>query len=533
MDLVQHFAPSLLLAHVICPLFVGLLLTSGHIKSNRIAQQIATGVNLLLAALSILLLVSLFQGAALERSLPGATSEIRFSWPPSNDGASPPLMGRVTWAIVPENAPFLCLLPWLSLTVQLFTTTAESGFRRTGMNLMLLGTLGLFTVSTDVGSLLSGAFFSVLLVSLLVARHGTPLKRSAASLFLIIQMTGLMLFAAGLAIFVANAGAIRSAPHGLPGNGSTTLPELAAIIQSAVHQHPAAEQLWGEYRTLPSWLVLCGIVIMGAAFPMQVWVSEVSDSAALGERLWLLGWVKAALLVGLRWLSLLDPEALRSFGMWGLAISIAGALFASSLLLAQAYLPRLQSSGLLWTQQVALISAFAATRDLDQWLIPLLISHMAALVLFIITLTMISERYFSPELTSFQGLSARADWLTPVLATCMLTLTLSPLGLGLLHAWLATATLLGSETWWGALLRLIYLMANLLALAGLARITQQLCTGTFRSPEMAPGLRERACLPEPTATLQLSRVQTMLMFGWGTTAIVAAFALQSIRLFSR
>ncbi|WP_437228095.1 hypothetical protein SH661x_000718 [Planctomicrobium sp. SH661] len=514
MDILQHLAPYLLQALVLCPIGAGLLLACGMTRSLKTAQQIALIVQLLLAVCSLGLLPVAFAG-------PRFTVEVGWALPGS--GHDPQFIDHVVWGVVPVTAVFLSLLPWLAMTAQAFTAESRQTTSRIATYLLLTGALALFIVGRDLGSLLSGAFFAILLIAFSIARNGIEDKRASASLFLSVQTLGLILLAAGLAMFMSTAAAIRSAPQGVPGESSATLTTLTEIIHTAIENHPAAEQLWGEYRTLPAFLVLAGIVVMGAGFPMQVWMSEVSATSSLPERLWLLTWVKAVFLIGLRLLVEIDAGALRDFAWWGLSISIPGALFVSSLLFSQAYLPRLQSSAVAWTQQILLIGAFAVTAELNQWLVPMLICQTAALTLFTIALTTISERFRSVEISSFQGLIHRASWLLPTLITCLLTLTLTPHALGLMQAWLATVTLQGSETWWGSTARLLYLLADILALAGLARVTRQLCTGNLRLPEMSPGLRERVEIVSPAVSLDLSRWQTVLVWGWAILALAPAF----------
>jgi len=537
MELMQLNASYLLLFHVICPFVCGLLLFSNSSKPyRRGANSLTIGLHLLLVTTSLGLLI-LMLGRLVQT---GAPVPIRLDIPislslftiSSGSGTSPELMSRLVWGIDLESAIFLCLLPWLSLTAELFTTTAQRSLNRTAANLLLLGSLSLFVVGWDLGTLLCGGLVTILLIALLVVQHGGEGKRVSTNIFLTIQICGLLLLASSLGMFVASAGIVPSAPIDLPGKSSTVLPEVADRIQTAVATHPASSRLWDEYRLLPSGLMLCSLLIMAAGFPIQVWLSEVSESAALGERLWLVVWVKAVLFIGLRLLNTLDPEALQTFGWWGLMISILGAIFVASLILSQAYLPRIQSSGLAWTQQMALIAAFCAAHSLNSWLVPLLICQTAGLVLFSVALTLISERYQSVEIASFRGLAQRAGWLLPVLLICLLTLTLTPFSLGLTESWLVSATLQNGEDHWGSLLRLIYLLADLLALAGLARVTQQLCTGPLRLPEMSPGLRERAQLPPPTTTLNLSGSQLCLLAVWGALAIAAASSPPVLRIFN-
>jgi len=543
MELMQRSASYLFSFHVICPFVCGLLLLSRSPKPHsRTSNSLTIGVHLLLATTSLCLLVLMLGRLVQTGELAPIRLDIPISIPvstpifapsPSSEpGDSLELMDRLVWGVDLESVIFLCLLPWLSLSAELFTAVEGRSLRRTAANLLLLGSLGLFVVGWDLGSLLCGGLVTILLMTLLVVQHGGEEKRTSANVFLTVQICGLLLLASSLGMFVASAGIVPSAPVDLPGKSSTVLPDVAEKIQTAVTTHPASAQLWGEYRLLPSGLMLCSLLLMAGGFPIQVWLSEVSESAALSERLWLVIWVKAVLFIGLRLLTALDPEALQTFGWWGLMISIPGALFVASLILSQAYLPRIQSSGLAWTQQMALITACCAPHSLNAWLVPLLICQTAGMVLFSIALTLISERYQSVEISSFQGLAQRSGWLLPVLIVCLLTLTLSPLSLGLMDSWLVSATLQTSESNWGSLFRLIYLLADLLALAGLARVTQQLCTGPLRSPEMSPGLRERAQLSPPTTSLSLSGMQLCLLTVWGVLAIVAALFLPMLRVFS-
>lgn len=529
MESVQRLAPYLLLFQVLFPFVSGSLLIVRPLGSGRALRCGVAAVHLCLAVTSLALLGSVF----LLPSAGAASAALQFTIPLLPGSHPLPLMRDLAWMLDLESAAFLSLIPWVALSAQIFTTEQEQTASQLAGNLFLTGSLSLFLVAGEVASLMCGAGFSVLLISSRLIRFGGVDKRTSASQFLTLQFIGGGLLAISLGMFAASAGLIRSAPQERPGSSTFNLMELGHLIQGSIASHPAAEQLWGESRVLPSCLMLCGLLIMAGGFPMQVWLSEVGASAALGERLWLVAWVKCVLLVGLRLLMALDPEALRSFGWCGLVISIPGALFVASLLLSQAYLPRIQSSGLAWTQQVALIAVFSATRDLQIWLVPLLICHLAALMLFTIGLSTISERYRSVEISSFQGLSSRTGWLLPVLLVPLLTLTLSPFALGLMEVWLVSATLQGSQQVFGSMLNLLFLLADLLAVAGLARILRQLCTGPLRLPEMSPGLRERTPLAAPVATLTFSVGQCLVLGAWSVLAILAAFSfplLQALTL---
>jgi len=519
-EFAQRLTPGLLLFQLLAPWIAAIVLSFPRFRVDRKTEWLVFLVHLLLAVSGLVLagcVLFLSHSESVTVTVP-----IEFVVPLGNVSSTSSLLSHLVWELDSPAAFWMCLIPWIAISAQIFSTEMIATSSQITGHLWLTASLNLFIAAGDVGSLAVGAGATILFLAARIAWFGGDDKRNTAVQFLMLQLSGLMLMVAGLGLFVASASLIRSAPFGPPRPSSFSFPELESFLQTAITNHPAAEQLWGEYRVLPSALMLLGIMMMAAGFPMQVWLSESSASAALGERLWQLAWVKGVLFTGLRLLAALDPEALHSFGWWGLIISIPGAIFVSSLLFSQAYLSRMQSSCLAWTQQLGLIAAFTATQHLELWLVPLLFSQLAGMVLFTVALTTISERYRSVEMASFQGLSARAGWLLPVLATCMITFTLTPLGIGLIQGWLVSTTLQGTESLAGTLLRGGYFLANLLALGGLVRITHQLCTGPLRLPEMAPGLRERTQLPASIVTLQLSRGQLILLAAWGVLAVVMA-----------
>jgi len=528
MELPQQFPSFLLLFHLLLPGVASYSLLTGRFKPSGDAIRLTTTfTSLALGLTSLLLLVCVTAFPQLQTS----AGEIQCVIAIPGDFLRPGMMDQINWGISPPSALFLCLLPWLTLTIQLFQRRSETTSLQSGCHLLLLGSLGIFIASQDIGSLLSSGAMCILLISFLIARNGVEEKRSGAGLFLSIQMTGLLIFAAGLAMFLAGAAAVRSAPYGTPGISSSSIPGLVEIVQTAMAEHPAVLPLWEEYRLLPAGLTLLGIVIMAAGFPMQVWLSEVSASASLGERLWLLAWVKGVLFTGFRLLQEIDPVAFSLFSLWGLAISIFGALFVSSLLFSQAYLPRLQSSALAWTQQLAFMSAFAAMQPFPNWLTSILVCHLAGMVLLTIALTTLSERSQSVEISSFRGLMGRAPWMQGVLVSCMLMLTLTPLSLGFFQGWLTSTALLQADTTWSSVYRVCFVVANLLALAGLARVTQLLCTGPLRLPEMAPPLRERTSQGTSTISLEFSLGQKTVLIFWALLGILVGVLFPVVMIF--
>lgn len=514
MELVRLIAPPLLLFHILCPLVVGLLMASGAIRSPVHARRIALGTNLVLTGTALALFALLIRSP-----LPGITS-IQFVGTLPAIAPSSDLVQRVVWGLVPATGGLLCLIPWVAITALLFTPADQFSVSRQRSQMLTVGALGILIVAWDIGSMLTGTLLAAALIAEQICHYGGENRRPASRLFMTMQTIGGVLFAAGTSMIIASLAVVRAAPRGVPGDSVTSLPELTSLLQGALEAHPAALQLWGEYRSVPCVLMLLGIGMMGAIFPLQVWMSEVNDSASLSERLWLIFWVKAILLVGLRWLQLLVPETLHGMAWWGLAISAPGAVFIASLLFSQAYLPRIQSSALMWTQQLGIMAALAATNDFETWMGALLVSQLAGLVLLTLTLTTITDRFRSIELASYQGLSGQAGWIAPALVSCCLVLTLTPLGLGLLNLWLLTATLQGSGVPGEFLLRICFFTANLLALAGLVRVTRTLATGDRRVPEMSPVLRERIGLPPAASSLSLSGLQTFILMTWGMIALV-------------
>jgi hypothetical protein len=514
MELMQLIAPSLLLFHVVCPFVAGVLLACGAIRSTVHARWLSIGTNLVLTGTALVLFVFLNR-----TPLPGVTS-IQFVATLPTVTSTSDLVHYVIWGLIPSTGGLLCLVPWVAITALLLTPSEEFSVARHRSQLLSVAALGLLITGWDIGSMLTGTFLSAALIAEQICLYGRDERRSASRLFLTYQVIGGFLLAAGISMIIASLGVVRSAPRGVPGDSVASLPELMSLLQGALESHPAASQLWGEYRTVPCVLMLLGIGIMAAIFPVQVWMSEVIDSSSLPERLWLIFRVKAILLIGLRWVNILVPETFHGLTWWGLVISAPGAVFVASLLFSQAYLPRIQSSAVMWTQQLAFMIAFAATTDFDTWMGALLVSQLAGLVLLTITLTTITDRFRSIELASYQGLSAQAGWIAPALVSCCLILTLTPLGLGLLNLWLMTATLQGSGAPGEVFLRGCFFVANLLALAGLVRVTRTLLTGERRVPEMSPILLARIGETPPVRTLELTGVQMFILMTWGMIALI-------------
>ncbi|TWT52044.1 hypothetical protein KOR42_31410 [Thalassoglobus neptunius] len=107
---------------------------------------------------------------------------------------------------------------------------------------------------------------------------------------------GWMVFLCGIAWLAAVASIVRSAPHGVPGESTFVLTDLAHLLQVSIRQHPAAHFLWEQYRLLPIGALAVGVGLLTGLFPFQELYSRRFANATFEERLGLLFLSNAALI---------------------------------------------------------------------------------------------------------------------------------------------------------------------------------------------------------------------------------------------
>jgi hypothetical protein len=524
MATISHLAPDLLLLHVLLPFAAGgMLAVFGNSRCRRHCEPVLLFG---LACTSLLLLVY-----AIASSLDPGLAPVFVSWnlPGAQRGID--LVDRVLWGADLPTSAFLAVIPWLAMTA----ARAGHGDSQSGQpqtQLWLLGAMDLFLVGRDFGSILAGAGIVAAILSIRIARFGGRSKRSGAATLMSVQYIGICLMGFALSGFSASAGVIRGAPRGTPAASVTTLPDLADHLHHSFQTRPGAMELWSDSRGLPVLLMVIGSGLLCAAFPLHSWFSEAMTAAAIGDRLWLIAWTKAVLFVSVSFLFYLDPGLIEELSSIGSVVVLAGSVFAASQIYSQNDFPRLQSSALLWSQQLALFACFLFPATIEYALMPTLLVQLAGLILWSMSLSTISERYGSIELSAYQGLADRAEWLPAALLASAMLLTLTPLGMGLFQAWLATTSALNADLGWSICCRWGVLVADLFALAGFLRVYWRLVSGPSRVPEMSPALQARMETAVPVRNLQLSFLKRVLLWGWGIAGILGAIVFPLLLLWA-
>ncbi|WP_437187314.1 hypothetical protein SH668x_000704 [Planctomicrobium sp. SH668] len=528
MQLTQHLVPYLLLFQLLFPALAAAIVFLLLQRCPKVAARLSVVVYGLLALTGLVLL----REAQLLPALEDFDNAITIEWQLRSPQPGHQWADRISWRLTSDSALLIAVLPWVGVTTQLFSRSPVNTSQRTSLNLLIASLVSLFIVGDDFGTLLSSGFFTAILISLSVATSGIQHRRRSANVFLVMQVIGLILMGASLAMFSSSASMIQSVPVAAPGETKATIFELASRIQTAFQLHPAATELWGEYRELPSLIWILGLAIASGCFPFHLWFSEVNASSHLQDRIWILVWSKVLLFVGVSTLMELDPEAVKNFGNWALYITVSGASFVALMMFSHAQLPEILSNTVIWTQQITLISVIAIPDAIGALLSGLVIGEIASLILLSVTVSTITERFRSTELVRYQGLNAIAPWLPPTLLLCCLTLTLTPGVTGFAQAWSAMISLEGIGTSGGAALRWVVLISNLLAVAGLLRLFRQLGSGDLHLPEHPQPLREQLQSSDAKASLCFTAFQYSLFIFWAGIALAFAFIIPAQVLFS-
>ncbi|WP_437205079.1 hypothetical protein [Planctomicrobium sp. SH664] len=499
----------LLLVQVLLPCLgfaVAATLCSSEQQIRRLGQVVST----LLVATGLLLLVRMTSGMTV----------VEVNWTLPLVAGKPSLFDRVTWSVGGLNGFLVALLPGAYFTTTLFP---PDGPQRTALrNLGLLATMNLAFLGWDLGSLFTGGSLTLLTLAVALARSGGAEKRSWASMFLTSQVTGWLLVLGGLATLIGILAVIRQAPQGPPGTSTASLAELGRELKSSTFQNPAARHLLSQYAGLPRFLLGAGALLAVGLFPLHSWIFRSFSSASLSERIWLIVWVKGSFLVLARLFSTLLPDALPSLMPIGLTLAMFGSFYAGLMILSQGEFPGLHASILLWTSQIVVPLAIFLPAEMQGLVGCIVGCQLAALMLFVVATSILQDRYQTPELMAFQGVSSRAGWLGPALLVATAFLTLTPSAAGLYLAWHTTGVLRVANL--AAVGPIGFLVGNLIALAGLLRVSTRLLAGPLRLPEMSPGLLERSQLPTESRSLELTGLQQTMLFLWGLWAFFIALS---------
>ncbi len=510
MAIPPNLAMGLFLFQLLCP-FLAALLLSLAARRDSFRHGLGLSLHLLLIVSS-----SLLAGVILDQTLRGEPAVIRISQalPLS---PLPTVLDQLSWRLDHITVGIVTLLPWASLTIYLFAERPELRRKFLVPNFLLIGAFQFFLVGSDIGSCLTGGFAAALIISYLMVSIGNQKQRHLESDFLTVQWIGGMMLAAGLAMFIAASSLTQAAPRGLPGNSSAILNNLGETVQSAVTQHEAASEFWKDSRGLPLLIIVLAIVLMSGCFPVHIWLSRALSQNSLGLRIWLIVWAKGMLLLGLKWISLLDQQTIIDLQGWGLFFSLAGAIFMGSLMFGHSRHEAFFAATVGWTQAIACLAICGAGQNFDRIVTPWLLCQCGALILLAISTSFLMQQTTKQDEFADAPTEANPNWLAPVLAICLISLTFTPLAIGAFQGWLTFAALrnwneTGTYPVWTMLL-----IANLMALAGLIRFIQRALASQTNDPEDSTS----PILIEPISTLTI--MQRITLCYWGLLAIGLGF----------
>ena len=241
------------------------------------------------------------------------------------------IAGMIGWALIQSGEPTLGSFNWtislppigeptgfldqfsfrvdvvgiaLLLVVQLVNATLtlhcqRSNHSNSQTSLAMVSAMTLAVVANDVITFTAAIMALIFLISKTDSSTQTDETASSPASFHHLWFGWLLVFG-GLAWLVAIAAIIRSAPHGIPGNSTTVISDLAQLISTATAQHPAAQILWEQYQGYPIWTILIGSALVAGLFPLHEPFVQSFASCSFQQRMWLLITSRIALLVILR-----------------------------------------------------------------------------------------------------------------------------------------------------------------------------------------------------------------------------------------
>lgn len=496
---------ALLLFQVLFPCVAALLsLTVAAGRNWRNRFLLACGVAGIASSLILMGQLLLTADAA------SVETAISFSLPLSLTGGTLPGPDILSWTFAAWNGWWVCLLSLLYCTTVVWEAKLSTSDDRLAIRLPqavqrssrracpaahalpVWAGLNLALLADDLVSLFTGLFLSMLAISIGVAQTGSPTRRAAAGLFLNVQTVGLLLLFGGWGVLVASVAIARTAPYGLPGPVTLSVTELGHVLQSTA-PHPAAQFLWNQYLPLPLLLIGSGIVLCAGIIPLHAWMSRALGSANLAQRLWVTVWTKLILVLFIRALWTVSPEATSEAAAWGLWPLLAGCLLSSLLLLAGTELPRLLAGAVVWSHQFNLLMLLSMPHRLHL-LTPLLISHAAGLILLIIVATEWEQRLETVGSAEVHAPSATWGWAGGSLFVSVMALSLTPGVAGMLGLWMLVG-IVEPIPLFGISGDMVFLFTTATVLAGLLRLMERLLTTGPRAGELpSPGWAESACL---------------------------------------
>lgn len=294
-------------------------------------------------------------------------------------------LSQASWSVDPINGGGLALLPLLAMTARAFAPDSPSS---NPSQLPLLGGATWTLCAGDPATLLIGSLTgTVFLCSRLLRLRDHEIRRTTRT-FLTAEVCGWTLILAAVAMLVGIAAIVRSAPHGLPTQTTTTFATLGRLLTGSTSQHPAALLLWEQYRDLPMLTFGLGAAILAGIFPFHGRLVPILRSATTAERLWLICWSRISLLTVLRMAILLLPGFLDELHLLSVVFLILGGVAISLLMVRDSLNPGRPVLLFAWTAQQTALAAFLLPSS--QWpvLASLLQAHFALAALVVLALPM-------------------------------------------------------------------------------------------------------------------------------------------------
>jgi len=312
MAFVDNLAVPVFLVIILGPwigVALSLTLTVSDVGRHRLARFSAVGLLLLTALLTGLLV----RGDGWER--------ISWDLPVFGSSSYSGFFDRVVWHIDLQSVGLLCAGA-VTLLYGCWRWKESSLFHGAGQ-LALFGLFSLVVVADDLGSLMTGFTGMALLLSSWFGTAKSDPGRRAASVFAGVHITAAVVLFAGLAALVGIVAVVRVAPYGLPGEASSIISEIFAVLKQATKQHPEPKIVWGQQQVVPLLLITIGTAITAGWVPIHSWIFVMFDHLTKRQRLWTILWTKVSVLFLFRILVPVlsqDDVGIRGWIVWAMLL---------------------------------------------------------------------------------------------------------------------------------------------------------------------------------------------------------------------
>ncbi|MCA9079262.1 MAG: hypothetical protein KDA58_01835 [Planctomycetaceae bacterium] len=266
------------------------LLVVGPLIGAVLSTCVATGSRRWVSAAALLLVLAMSAGLQWQLQL-AESDATSLHWGP---------IGGVTiaWTYSSQGFPLLValvLVTWVS--VQRGLSLGSSAWT-IPCSLGLMGLVNLVVVAQDVTSLLTGWAGAIVSCWWLMSQRGDAVHRRHADWFLREQLAGWICLLVGFAALIGGLSLVRSAPHSAPSATGFLLAADLLQLPRVCGQHPAALQIWEQWRGWALIPFLAASLTLGGCLPRRAWpFSGRSPANAVAELWWVCVLTKLPLLL--------------------------------------------------------------------------------------------------------------------------------------------------------------------------------------------------------------------------------------------